>query len=253
MSGVGVIIQARTGSTRLKNKILIPFYQDQGILEILIDKILHGLTGTPVVLATSTNKENDVLADLAARKGINCFRGDEADVLKRFIEASRHYKIAGAVRVCADNPFLDAYHLSQLVNYAEAHEGFDYISFQLSDGRPAIKSHHGFFAEFVKLSALEKVQTVTTEPCYLEHVTNYIYENPADFNIKWLPAPRVVAGRLDIRLTIDTEDDFKSAQEILKLLGKTPLQISLNEIIEVVDHHPMLITKMEGQIKANEK
>mgnify|MGYP000181749232 CR=1 FL=1 len=35
----GIIIQARTGSTRLHNKILLPFYGEQRIIDILIGNI----------------------------------------------------------------------------------------------------------------------------------------------------------------------------------------------------------------------
>ena len=44
-------IQARLGSSRLPRKILLPFYQGETILDLLIKKLLH--IHANVVLATS--------------------------------------------------------------------------------------------------------------------------------------------------------------------------------------------------------
>ena len=41
----GIIIQARTGSTRLHNKILLPFYGEQRIIDILIGNIKQACAG----------------------------------------------------------------------------------------------------------------------------------------------------------------------------------------------------------------
>ena len=49
------IVQARVGSTRLPNKILLPFFQGKSILELLIAK-LKNIEGAKVILSTSTNK-----------------------------------------------------------------------------------------------------------------------------------------------------------------------------------------------------
>ena len=73
----GIIIQARTGSTRLHNKILLPFYGEQRIIDILIENIRRACPDKQVILATTVRPQDDVLEQVARGAGIDCFRGDE--------------------------------------------------------------------------------------------------------------------------------------------------------------------------------
>ena len=68
------IVQARGGSTRLPNKILMPFYKGKSILELLIDK-LKQVENTEVIIATSVNQNCDVIEHTAKVNGVKCFRG----------------------------------------------------------------------------------------------------------------------------------------------------------------------------------
>lgn len=86
----GIIIQARTGSTRLHNKILLPFYGEQRIIDILIENIRRTCPDKQVILATTVRPQDDVLEQVARGAGIDCFRGDEDNVLDRFIRAAEH-------------------------------------------------------------------------------------------------------------------------------------------------------------------
>ena len=79
----GIIIQARTGSTRLHNKILLPFYGEQRIIDILIANIKQACPDKCIVLATTNRPQDDVLAETARQAGILSFRGDEDNVLDR--------------------------------------------------------------------------------------------------------------------------------------------------------------------------
>ena len=102
----GIIIQARTGSTRLHNKILLPFYGEQRIIDILIANIKQACPDKCIVLATTNRPQDDVLAETARQAGILSFRGDEDNVLDRFIRAAEVFGINRFIRVCSDNPKL---------------------------------------------------------------------------------------------------------------------------------------------------
>ena len=115
----------------------------------------------------------------------------------------------------------------------------------------AIKTHFGFWAEYVTLEALEKVQALTQESLYHEHVTNYIYTHPQDFKIKWLETPKVLQGREDIRLTIDTQQDFIDAQEIYKHYVDN--NMTIEDLVSYIDQNPSLLEKMKKEIKQNSK
>lgn len=101
----GIIIQARTGSTRLHNKILLPFYGEQRIIDILIGNIKQACAGKTIVLATTDRPQDDILEEVAREAGICCYRGDENNVLDRFIQAAAEFNLDRFIRVCSDNPF----------------------------------------------------------------------------------------------------------------------------------------------------
>lgn len=251
-NNVAFIIQARLGSTRLPNKIIIPFYNEYSIFDILIEKLTSNFKNISIILATSKSKENDILERIAQNnKKISVFRGDEEDVLKRFIDAADYYNVNRIIRICADNPFLDVVELQRIISFTE-NNNYDYVSFNV-EGTPSIKTHFGFWTEFVTLDALKKINTITTLPLYHEHVTNFIYENPEEFKIYFLEPNQAVFGREDIRMTLDTEKDFKILSEIYKVLNKKYNKAGISEIIRFLDKNPNYKNLMTEQIKMNIK
>lgn len=154
----GIIIQARTGSTRLHNKILLPFYGEQRIIDILIENIRRACPDKQVILATTVRPQDDVLEQVARGAGIDCFRGDEDNVLDRFIRAAEAFGLDRFIRVCSDNPFLrpDTF---QTFFDAFDEEPADYIAYGFADGRPTISLTWGCL-----LSSLRKKRCVA-QPC----------------------------------------------------------------------------------------
>ena len=117
------------------------------------------------------------------------------------------------IRICADNPFLDMTALDlQIEEFNKMN--VDYWCYALKDNMPTIKTHYGFWTEGVGLSSLKKVIEYTDEKLYLEHVTNFIYSNPKQFSIHFEPIQKSIEQEKNVRLTIDTEEDFKLGQKI---------------------------------------
>lgn len=244
------IVQARLGSTRLPNKIILPFFKGKSILGLLISK-LKNVEGAKVILATSTNKENDLLEQIARQNGVFCFRGSENDVIQRFIDAADEYGVDEIIRVCSDNPFLELASIYELVHLAKNSYN-DYISFNIG-GVPSIKTHYGFWTEFVRFDALKKVVSLTDEQLYHEHVTNYIYTHPDTFSIKWIEGPNILDTHPEIRLTIDTQEDFDNVKQIYGEICEKNEYPTIVDVVKYLDAHPMFYTSMRNQIKQNNK
>ncbi|MDE5639291.1 MAG: glycosyl transferase family 2 [Odoribacter sp.] len=244
------IIQARMGSTRFPGKILIPFFEGQSILELLIYKLLQ-VPQTSIILATSDSVQDDLVAKVAENIGVEVYRGSETDVLDRFIKAAEFYSVRNIIRICSDNPFLDLSSILELIKVASENKA-DYISFDIQ-GRPSIKTHYGFWAEFVTLEALRKVAANTAEKIYHEHVTNFIYEHASLFQIHWIKGPVLLQGINNIRLTIDTETDFENARKIYAEMRKRTVNPSISEVVNYIKCHPEYSDIMETQIKLNSK
>lgn len=247
----GIIIQARTGSTRLHNKILLPFYGEQRIIDILIANIKQACPDKCIVLATTNRPQDDVLAETARQAGILSFRGDEDNVLDRFIRAAETFNLDRFIRVCSDNPFLrpDSFRA-----FFEEHDArpADYIAYGFADGRPTIKSHLGLFAELTTADALRRAAAATQEKLYIEHVTIYLYTHPEAFSVRLLPLPDELEGRLDLRFTLDTMEDFTLLQELYVAFCEQT-DHSIHALLRLVETHPEYRVKMLENIAKNEK
>ena len=103
----GIIVQARTGSTRLPNKVLLPFYKEQCILDIILQRLKT--LKYPVVVATSSHPNDNKIVKAAKKNNVQIFRASEENVLERYIDCAIENNFSNIIRVCADNPFIDTY------------------------------------------------------------------------------------------------------------------------------------------------
>jgi len=250
MAQLGIILQARTGSTRMPEKVILPFFNEKSILDLLIEKVQK--LDVPAVLATTVNPSDDRICELAARHNFSVFRGSENDVLDRFIQAARQFRFDKIIRVCADNPFLDLAKMETLIEAFDKSDA-DYLSFQLAGNKPSILTHFGFWTEAVRLNALEKAQQLTNEKLYHEHVTNYIYGHPEVFNVQFIEADPLVFSRTDIRMTLDTPEDFQVQQQIFATISKENPNFGIPEIVNWLDQHPEILEVMKNEIEKNQK
>lgn len=247
----GIIIQARTGSTRLHNKILLPFYGEQRIIDILIGNIKQACAGKTIVLATTDRPQDDILEEVAREAGICCYRGDENNILDRFIQAAAEFNLDRFIRVCSDNPFLRPDTFPAFFREHDARPA-DYIAYGFADGRPTIKSHLGLFAELTTTDALRRAAAATQEKLYIEHVTIYLYTHPEVFSVRLLPLPDELEGRLDLRFTLDTMEDFTLLQELYAAFYEQTDR-SIHALLRLVEKHPEYRVRMLENIARNEK
>lgn len=248
---IGIIVQARMGSTRLPGKILKPFYDGKTLLETLLDN-LHKVADAKVIVATSVNENNDELEVFLKEKRELVFRGSENDVLDRYIKAAEVNSVDGIVRICSDNPFMDWHGVEQLVEKAKNSDA-DYIGFRIND-KPSILTHFGFWGEFVRLSALKRVADTTEEgtPAH-EHVTYHIYNHPDEYRCEWIAGPVFLQGRDDIRLTIDTSEDLVNALKVYSDLKAKDENFTLQDVVTYLDAHEDIKQSMISNIFQNKK
>ena len=247
MEKVCIIIQARSASTRLPNKILLPFWQDKNILEILVERLKK--TDLPVIIATSLSTQDNIIEDIALKNSVFCYRGSENDVLQRFIDTAKYYDFENIIRVCSDNPFLDINSISELLKISSANNS-DYTGYYVNN-KPGIQTHFGLWPEYVTLNSLEKIVTRTNESCYHEHVTNYIYTHSLEFNISWIKLNSQFNDYDEkIRFTVDTEKDFKNMQLLISLCNN---DINPDNLIKVALQNQSILNTMMIQIHKNAK
>jgi len=223
-NNIDAIIQARLGSSRLPNKVLLDI-QGRSLLGHCIDRLKQISTINRIIVATTSETIDNPIKEFCSEEKILCYRGSVDNVLNRFLSASLKYKSDHFLRICSDNPFIDIGLVKAQISAFEPDD--DYCSYYTRSDENALLKPVGFFVEAVKRKALEKVaKKGNSDPRIQEHVTYYIYNNPTDFRIKKLPIPTYINPEL--RFTIDYPDDFLIAEYILKKINKPNARSIMN-------------------------
>ena len=222
---VGAIIQARTSSTRLPKKVLKKIGEHQ-VIDWVINRTKNSKLCDSIVLATTDEKTDDILASKSEELNINLFRGNKENVLLRYIESARINNIDIIVRICADRPFIDPEFIDDAVTYY-LNNNYDLIfnhNALLNSTWP-----RGFGVEVFSLNLLEEIYQKKLNNDYLEHVTLYVWNNSEKYRINSSPYKFENNTPFDfIKLDLDTQNDFK---EIKKFEKYITLNSSAFEII----------------------
>lgn len=245
----GIVVQARMGSTRLPGKMSQELIPGVSVLKFLLRRLSHSIDH-PIIVATSDHSRDDTVVSIAKEVGLESFRGSENNVLLRFVQAAEHFHLKKVVRICADNPLLDITSVQHLLSECEKSNA-DYIGYRTSNGVPSIKTHFGLWAEFVSTNALKRILLSKHDCQHLEHVTNYIYENPQNFNVTWFDVPSDLnpyEGQL--RFTLDTKVDLENIKELVHTL---PNDWSLGELLAETLKKPRILERMKNEIDSNKK
>lgn len=209
------IIQARMGSTRLPAKVLADILGRPMLLRV-VDRALDARLIDKVVVATSTLPADDPIATLCRENRIDCFRGDESDVLRRYADAARHFEASLVTRITSDCPLLDPYVTDRVIEAfrqsrrGDETTGADYASNTLRRTWP-----RGLDTEVFTVDAILKADREAQQPYQRTHVTPYIYENPEQFRL--LP----FCGNADwshLRWTVDTPEDLELIRAVYRQL-----------------------------------
>ncbi len=221
----------------------------RSVLEWVIRRVTDSLRLDGVIVLTCDDADHRFMRTLVP-PDVPVFVGTKSDSLGRFSQALEQYPTYSIVRVRGDNLFIDPTLIDRLVTTADAQRHCDYVSYCLRDGRPAIHSPLGIFAEWVRSNALHKAARAAKHAEDREHVTRYIYSHPDKFKIRLIPAPAEI-DREDLRLTIEMEEDWDHVLTMYEALG--PERMDWRRIADLLHHHPALRSRMAAlnQAKAH--
>jgi spore coat polysaccharide biosynthesis protein SpsF len=227
---VVILVTARMASARCPGKALAPL-AGRPLLEVLLDR-LASVPGCALALATSERSENDPLAALAERLGVDVFRGDEEDVLRRHVDAARSLGADHVVRVTGDNPLTDLETLGALVSlHLEEAADYTYV--------PGDALLMGILSEVISRGALERSWERGEDRHRTELVTLYIKEHPEEFRVSLGRLPEGLY-RPELRLTVDEPEDVELMQRIFERLARPGHRVGTREAIALLDAEPAL-------------
>ncbi|HXG70270.1 MAG TPA: glycosyltransferase family protein [Gemmatimonadaceae bacterium] len=235
---VVAIVQARMASTRLPGKAMLPI-AGKPMLELVLDRVGRSKMIDEVVVATSTEKGDDVIADYCGSRACRFSRGSEEDVLSRYRDAAVAFDADIVVRITSDCPLMDPTVLDLVVSrFLEVLPAVDYAANTL----PPRTFPRGLDVEVFSIGALERAFVEDQDPRSREHVTPYIYRHPEIFELLRVPH---VPDLSEHRWTVDTPedlalvravyDDFEGQEfsyvDVVAFLQRSPLITGLNSRI----------------------
>ncbi|MFW5808110.1 MAG: cytidylyltransferase domain-containing protein [Spirochaetota bacterium] len=227
---VVAIIQARMNSSRLPQKST-KLLAGKPILAHIIERAFSMKHVEHVIVATGNEHDNQPILSLAREMGAVPFSGSDEDVLQRFTNAARIFNSDFIIRITGDNPFTDTEYGTMAIEHAFETK---------ADLSSVINIPLGTAIELVKTTALYRAFDEATQRHQHEHVTPYIKENPDLFTI--IRKPVTIYNMIpDLRLTIDTPEDFEFASHIYNALyrGKP---FSLHHVLNFLRINRQLLT-----------
>lgn len=201
----GIIIQARTGSKRLPNKIIKKILPNTTFIEFLVKRLNRIKKIEKIIIATSNKKKDDKIFKLKL-KNVFFFRGSETNVIKRYLDAAQKYKLRHIIRITADCPFVDPTLIEKILQ--KYHKGkYNYASNVNPPSFP-----NGFDIEIFDLNTLKKSFRLYKSNLNKEHVTFAIRKimKIKKYNLS------LKKNLNHIRLTLDNKIDLIKIQKLVK-------------------------------------
>jgi len=235
---VGIIVQSRTGSSRLPAKVMMKADDESLMIDYVINQLKHSKLHDQIVIATTDLKRDDVIFDHVTNRNIPCFRGDEKNVLERHYQCAKKYAFSTIVRIPSDKPLIDPTIVDSVIEKFQSNS-YDYISnfsIDVNDNDRFIPSYpSGTEVEIFSFAALEDAWKNATSEDEKEHVTPYIYSHTEKFNIFTIKSEKNLS---QFRWALDYENDLKLIRIIISKIQKRP--ILMNDILELFEREPDL-------------
>jgi spore coat polysaccharide biosynthesis protein SpsF len=236
-------IEARIASTRLPGKVLLPL-AGRPVLERQIERIRRSRYVDDVIVATTTNRQDEAIVKLCERIRCKFYRGSEDDVLQRVLDSAYSAKGDIIVELTGDCPLIDHRHIDKIIEIFYSGD-YDYASNVVERSFP-----DGFDVQVFPVSVLEEVDRLTDDPIDRVHVSYYIYMHPERFRItNWKAEGRMYWP--DLRVTLDERSDYELLNIIFEgLVGSKP-DFSAVDVVNFLLERPELL-KVNAEVRTKD-
>jgi glutamate-1-semialdehyde 2,1-aminomutase len=222
------VVQARMGSVRLPGKVLMPI---EGVpaIDLLLKRLGNSRTLDEVIVATSVSQQDDVLAEHLKDQGTSYFRGDENDVLSRFVEINSLNQPDVIVRITGDCPFVDPAVVDSVVKKLTA-QASEYSSNVEPPTFP-----HGFDVEAFTCDVLEWTQNHPESKRAMEHVTTLMRQTSSIKRVNSTSGGEYA----HIRVTLDNPEDLIVIRNVASRVSSI-FEFGWNEVANLFGRNPEL-------------
>lgn len=237
---ITVLIQARTQSVRLPNKVLA-LIEGKSLIWYIIERLKNSKTIDQIVLAVPSHEKDHELIRIAEDSNVLSFIGDENDVLERFYNAALKFNADPIIRITGDCPLVDPFLLDKMVKFY-LENNYDYVSNTIIPTYP-----DGLDIEVFSLEALSKAFSKAKLKSEREHVTPYIWKNPLIFN---LYNYKNSEDQSSLRWCVDEQSDLELIRWIYSNL-KPKIVFPFKEVLKLIESNPSIL-KINEKINRNE-
>ena len=241
---VVAIIQARMSSSRLPGKVLMPL-ANKPVLAHIVERLSYCKMIEKIVVATTDEVSDDLVADYCANNNIDCYRGSLEDVLDRYYQTAKIHHADPIVRITGDCPVIDPVVVDAVIT---GYLSGEYDCYGLGGEFP-----DGLDCTVFSFSAIEKAWKEAKLQSEREHVGPYIENNPHLFRNGAL---ELFQGLTQHRWTLDEPNDYKLLSKIFDELYRPDTPFLTHEILQFIQNNPELsvinskIVRNEGYLKS---
>jgi spore coat polysaccharide biosynthesis protein SpsF len=215
-------------------------FQGKTLLEWVVRRVTDCQWLDGAIVVAPAADDGTAIAELVP-PDVPLYRSQRADALGQFADALTTYPSESAVRVGIEQPFVDPDLIDRLITRARQYPNCDYIGYCSRNGKPAIRSSLGMFGEYFKTRALLIADREAHLPEDRAEVTRFLYSRPDKFLVRMIPVPAQL-DRDDLRLRIESADDWEHVQEIVDALGDE--QLDWERIAGLLAQQPDLRKRM---------
>ncbi|PIE54738.1 MAG: spore coat protein [Dethiosulfovibrio peptidovorans] len=191
-----------------------------------------------LMIATSTDVSDDVLASLCEKNGVVCFRGSLNDVLDRFYRAAEGVHPDHVVRLTGDCPLIDPDVIDRVMEL-HVREDNEYTSNTIAPTYP-----DGLDVEVLRFSVLEEAWRYAELPSEREHVTSFVHTRPERFRCGSLL--RDGEDLSSMRWTVDEPEDYAFVKAVYDSLYPANPTFSTDDVLELLRKRPDLESLNDG-------
>ena len=131
---ITVIIEARTDSSRLPNKVIAEI-EGRPMIFYVIDRVKQIKSVEQIILATTQEKNDQILIEIGKQNSIMTFAGDSIDVLNRDYQCALQNNADPIIRITGDCPLIDSNIVENMLQFFLEND-YDYISNRISPKYP---------------------------------------------------------------------------------------------------------------------
>lgn len=229
-----VVIQARTGSSRLPGKVMMPL-AGKPLLQRMVERVSAASLPGELIVATTLEPSDNPIRDLCGEIGVNCFSGHATDLLDRHFKAGLEQRADVVVKIPSDCPLIDPAVIDRVIGFwLENRRSYDYVG----NLHPATWPD-GQDVEVVPMDVLEAAWRNASRNFEREHTTPWIWERPERFRIGNVLCDDGINRSMTHRWTIDYPEDHTFLSRIYEALwSPTGPVFGVGTILDYLDRHP---------------